>query len=123
MAIHMREHVGSSKLYSWWLGKFSAAVPSYRRLVRGMVVTDAAAIDAAGDRRSAYSTIRTPTLLLGGSLGAAWAKDGLDHLESRLANTSRATIPGQGHNANLFRPAKLSAIIAEYAQRCFPQTG
>ena len=118
LVVHLHEHVGFSPLWSWLLARVAAAVPSYRGLIRGMVVLDAAAIDAAGDRRADYRAIAAPVLLVGGSCSPAVLKDSLDELESLLGASARVTMRGQGHCANLFRPGKLAAIIEQFADRC-----
>lgn len=66
-----------------------------------------------------FRAIAVPALLLRGSDSPAHLHHRLDALKGVLADTSDATIEGEGHTANLTAPHVVADIIAHFAARIF----
>ncbi|HWS37673.1 MAG TPA: hypothetical protein VN408_33710 [Actinoplanes sp.] len=95
-----------------------AALPRWRRLIPRQL-DDNAAIDALGDRRTAYTAISHPVLLLGGERSPRHLAARLSALAAVIPGAERVSLQGQGHGANLRAPARVAAVVADFADRLF----
>jgi pimeloyl-ACP methyl ester carboxylesterase len=101
---------------AWLSAALVAAIPRWRRLIPRQI-DDNTAIDALGDRRPAYATIRQPVLLLGGQRSPRHLAERLDALTEVLPRAERVTLRGQGHGANLRAPDEVARVVAAFADR------
>jgi pimeloyl-ACP methyl ester carboxylesterase len=116
--IFLRDIVGESR----WLTSIAplvvSAVPALRARVPRQL-DDNDAIDALGVRLAAYATIRTPTVLLGGTRSPAHLGTRLDALLGELPNARKVLLAGQGHTANDSAPSRVATVIEEFAAEVF----
>jgi pimeloyl-ACP methyl ester carboxylesterase len=73
------------------------------------------AIDALGNRLDAYSKIDLPILLLTGDQSPRHLRERLSALQAVLPDARRATLHGQGHNAERTGPEQLADAIGRFA--------
>ena len=73
------------------------------------------AIDALGNRLSAYRKIDLPVLLLAGDKSPAHLAERLDALRQALPRATRMTMHGQGHNAERTAPARVAEAVARFS--------
>jgi len=74
------------------------------------------AIDALGNRLTAYASIALPVLLLTGEQSPRHLRERTRTLQAVLPHPERATLPGEGHNAERSAPAKLADLIARFVE-------
>lgn len=72
------------------------------------------AIDALGNRLTAYAKIDLPVLLLAGDRSPRHLGTRLDALQRVLPHSRRVTMHGQGHNAERTAPDRVAAAITTY---------
>ncbi|MEV6843300.1 alpha/beta hydrolase [Actinoplanes sp. NPDC051411] len=73
------------------------------------------AIDALGNRLAAYSKIDLPVLLITGDQSPRHLQERLSALEAVLPDARRATLPGEGHNAERSAPERLAEVVGQFA--------
>lgn len=116
--LFLRDIVRQPPWLTWLAPLFIGAVPLLRaRVARQLDDTDA--IDALGVRLDAYATIRTPTVLLGGTRSPAHLSTRLDALLGVLPNARKVLLAGQGHLANDRAPGRVAVVIEEFAAEVF----
>ncbi|SDS30726.1 alpha/beta fold hydrolase [Actinoplanes derwentensis] len=116
--IFLRDVVRLPRVLAWLSAVLVAALPSWRRLIPRQL-DDNAAIDALGDRRSAYTAISRPVLLLGGGRSPQHLAERLSALAEVIPGAERVSLRDQGHGANLRAPARVAAVVAAFADRLF----
>ncbi|MET0692367.1 MAG: hypothetical protein ABWY56_00460, partial [Propionibacteriaceae bacterium] len=112
MATFLREVVGLSPRSAWLAGASLAVVPGYRRRVPGQLA-DLAAIDALGDRRSAYRTVSQPVLGISGTTSPAHLTQRMHDLVEVLPRAEPWQVDG-GHAAAQQHPREVADRIADF---------
>lgn len=116
MALFVREIVGMSSWVARLVGTLTAVVPRYRVLVPCQTA-DAEAINDLGVRLDAYAGITVPTVLLTGSRSPAHLRERIDALAATMPDTQTLVLSGQGHDAQLKKPAAVVDAIEALAAR------
>jgi pimeloyl-ACP methyl ester carboxylesterase len=116
LAIFLREIVRIPAWAAWLAGVAVPVVPTLRRYAPHQI-DDCAAIEALGDRLSAYAEIAVPTVLLGGEHSPAHLGERLDALERALPDTERVLMRGQGHAATRTAPDRVAEVVTALADR------
>jgi len=113
LRIFLRDVVRTGPLLAAVAGLALTAKPEWAGRVERQL-DDNDAIDALGNRLSAYGKIDLPVLLLAGDKSPAHLGERLDALRRTLPDASRLTMHGQGHNAERTAPARVAEAIARF---------
>jgi len=113
LRIFLRDVVRTGPLLAAVAGLALTAKPEWAGRVERQL-DDNDAIDALGNRLSAYGKIDLPVLLLAGDKSPAHLGERLDALRRALPDASRLTMHGQGHNAERTAPARVAEAIARF---------
>jgi pimeloyl-ACP methyl ester carboxylesterase len=111
LRIFLRDVVRTSPALAAVAGAVLGARPQWAGRVERQL-DDNDAIDALGNRLSAYASIEVPVLLLGGDKSPAHLGERLDALQQALPHAARLTMHGQGHNAERTAPARVAEAVA-----------
>ncbi|MCU7724655.1 alpha/beta hydrolase [Actinoplanes sp. KI2] len=113
LRIFLRDVVRTGPVLAAVAGLVLTAKPEWAARVERQL-DDNDAIDALGNRLSAYAKIDLPVLLVGGDKSPAHLRKRLDALRRALPQASRLTMHGQGHNAERTAPARLAEAVAKF---------
>jgi len=110
LRVFLRDVVRTGPLLAAVAGMVLTVKPGWAGRVERQL-DDSDAIDALGNRLSAYAKIDLPVLLLGGDKSPAHLGERLDALRQALPHAARMTMHGQGHNAARTAPARVAEAV------------
>ncbi|HEY3408743.1 MAG TPA: alpha/beta hydrolase [Propionicimonas sp.] len=110
----LNDAVGIGRPLALLVGLMTRFAPELRAHAARQI-DDWDAIVRLGPRLDEYSTIQTPTLLLGGDRSPAHLGKRLGMLATAMPHASIKLLLGQGHGANDRAPALVAGYIADFA--------
>jgi len=114
LRVFLRDVVRTGPLLAAVAGLVLTAKPEWAGRVDRQL-DDNDAIDALGNRLSAYGKIDLPVLLLAGDKSPAHLGERLDALRQARPQATRMTMHGQGHNAERSAPARVAEAVARFS--------
>jgi pimeloyl-ACP methyl ester carboxylesterase len=114
MRIFTHEMVGLPRAQARLIGMLVSLHPQMRKMAARQIA-DVEAMHALGPRRTAYATITTPTLLVGGDRSPGSLDRHLGILAEAITAATRITLEGQGHSAQMRDPGKLADVITSFS--------
>jgi pimeloyl-ACP methyl ester carboxylesterase len=113
LRIFLRDVVRTGSLLAAVAGLVVTVKPEWAGRVERQL-DDSDAIDALGNRLTAYAKIDLPVLLLAGDKSPAHLGERLEALRQALPHAARVTMHGQGHNAERTAPARVAGAVATF---------